>query len=541
MSGITVLANKTTERRKSMRSHSRPLALGVASSLLAAAALAQSSAVAHAEEPLLPGIDLPVPVTDVTETDTNLGSVAREVVVTFKGDDGKPEVRKLKARTQAEADQLARELNAQPGVVADVNQSRKIDPVVSESGPTKEFGGSTADGPGSKRQSLPALAGEQFGSYQWGMRAVGADNAWPVTRGAGVVVAVIDGGVDASHPDLAGQLLPQLDVPEDGRSGYFVDAHGTHVAGIIAASLDGGGVAGLANNVKVLPIRVFDVNDYADDYTMAVGFYAAVEAGAKVINVSIGGPDEPLQRECVQYAIDSGVTVVASGGNKGLEGSPVNYPAAYDGVIGVGAFTPSWQKAEFSSIGDWIDISAPGEDILSTVPGGWEAWPGTSMAAPFVAATAALVRAANPTLSAQQVESAILDTAQDDPDGDGRDTWFGAGYLQADRATLKAAQAPGGVRAIAAAAAPTAAVKVKATSGKSKLRVDVNPNKGKGYWTFQVQRQNADGSWKALRAYRTQGSKETRTINLPKGAYRVVVRAKYGFAETPSASVYLKR
>jgi hypothetical protein len=84
-------------------------------------------------------------------------------------------------------------------------------------------------------------------------------------------------------------------------------------------------------------------------------------------------------------------------------------------------------------------------------------------------------------------------------------------------------------------------VKVRATGGTSKLSVDVDPNKGKGYWTFQVQRQNADGSWKALKSYRTQGTKETRTINLPKGTYRVVVRAKYGFAETPSALVYLKR
>jgi hypothetical protein len=84
-------------------------------------------------------------------------------------------------------------------------------------------------------------------------------------------------------------------------------------------------------------------------------------------------------------------------------------------------------------------------------------------------------------------------------------------------------------------------VKAKATSGKSKLRVDVNPNKGKGYWTFQVQRQQADGSWKPLKTYKTQGSKETRTINLPKGTYQVVVNAKYGYQGTTSAPVYLKK
>ena len=114
------------------------------------------------------------------------------------------------------------------------------------------------------------------------------------------------------------------------------------------------------------------------------------------------------------------------------------------------------------------------------------------MAAPFVSATAALVRVANPTLTKAQVDTTLLATARDDADGDGRDNWFGHGILQADQAALSAAHAPGGLQA----QAPAASTKVKATSGKSKLRVDVNPNKGEGYWTFQVQKQRADGSWK---------------------------------------------
>ena len=519
----------------------RPVAMGTVATLVAGVALVGVSTSAHAEESPKLGLDLPVQATDVTETDTSLRAVAREVVVVVEGADGKPEVRKLQARTQAEAEQLAEELNAQPGVVAEVNTSQKIDPVPVETGSKTEVNDKSGTPGSTRRQSLPALSGEAYGGGQWGMRAVGADAAWQVTRGSGVVVAVIDGGVDASHPDLAGQLLPQIDVPNDGLSGHYVDAHGTHVAGIIAASLDGAGVAGLANSVKVLPIRVFDVNDYADDYSIAAGFYSAVEAGASVINISVGGGYSALEEEYVQYAIDSGVTVVASGGNDGQAGSPVTYPAAYDGVIGVGAFTSAGEKADFSSVGDWIDISAPGKDVLSTVPGGWDSFNGTSMAAPFVSGAAALVRAANPTFSARQVEAAILDTAQDDPDGDGPDRWFGAGYLQADDAALKAAQAPGGLRAIAASTAPTASVKVKATGGKSKLRVDVNPNKGKGYWKLQVQKQRSNGSWKSLKTYKTKGSQETRTINLTKGTYRVVVNAKYGYQGTTSASVYLRR
>ena len=521
-------------------SYHRPIAVGSVIALVAGISIGTSGAAVHADESPLPGIRLTVPVTDVTETDTSLAAVAREVVVTFKGEDGEPAVRKLQARTGFEADQLVAQLNAQPGVVAAMNRARKTYPVPADQG-APSASTATADEPSRRLQSSGTLAGEPYGAYQWGMRDVGAEAAWQVSRGAGVVVAVMDSGVDTSHPDLAGQTLPQIDAVNDGLTGY-ADSHGTHVAGVIAASLDGGGVAGLANSVKVLPIRIADARGYMDTESIVSGIYDAVEAGAKVINMSYGGGYDALEEAYVQYAIDSGVTVVAAGGNEGQEGSPVTYPAAYDRVIGVGAYTASGDRADFSSTGWWIDISAPGEDILSTVPGGsWESLQGTSMAAPFVSATAALALAANPTLNVRQVERSVLDSAQDDPDGDGPDTWFGAGYLRAYEATVKAAQAPGGVRACAVTPAPTTSVKVRAVSKQSKLRVDVNPNKGSGYWKFQVQKQRASGSWKSLKTYRTKGSKEIHTINLKRGTYRVLVKPKYGYGATTSGLVSLRR
>jgi subtilisin family serine protease len=525
----------------------RALALGAAAAILAAVGVVELGAPAEAEETPVAGLALPVPVTDVTETDTDLGSVAREVVVSFKAQDGTPQVRKLRARTQDEADQLAEELNAEPGVVAQVNRVVEVAPIPSS------VAGGTVGKPDravpvrSERQvrahSVAPLGAEQYGGHQWGLTAVGAESAWQITRGTGVTVAVVDSGVDATHPDLAGQVLPQIDFVDDPWTGDPT-GHGTHVAGIIAASLDGAGVAGLANQVRVLPIRVLGADGTGDTYTEVAGIIEAVNAGAQVINLSLGGPFDSLEAEAVQYATGRGVTVIAAVGNEYETGNPVNYPAAYDGVIGVSSVNPAGGSSLFANSGSYVDISAPGEGILSTVPGGgWEYKQGTSMAAPFVSAAAALVRVANPTLSKAQVDDILLSTARDDAEGDGPDNWFGHGILQADRAVMNAATLPGGIRAtptVTQSALP-ATVKVKAVSGRSKLKVDVNPDKGTGYWTFQVQRRNADGSWKALKSYRTQGARETRTLNLPKGTYRVVVRAKYGFAETPSAAVYLKR
>ena len=524
----------------------RPVALAAAAALLAAIAVAETGAPAVAEESPLPGLELPVAATDITHKDSDLGSVAREIVVALRGDDGTQQIRKLQARSQAEADRLAEELNAQPGVVAEANRVVEVAPVSSVAGGTVSKPNRAVPVRSERQvraQSVASLGAEQYGAQQWGLAAVGAESAWQLTRGGGVAVAVVDSGVDATHPDLAGQVLPQIDFVDDPWAGDPV-GHGTHVAGIIAASLDGAGVVGLANQVRVLPIRVLGADGTGDTYTEVAGIIAAVDAGAQVINLSIGAPGyDSLEATAVEYATNRGVTVIAAVGNEYEAGNPVNYPAAYDGVIGVSSVNSAGRSSLFANSGTYVDISAPGEDVLSTVPGGWDYMEGTSMAAPFVSAAAALVRVANPTISKAQVDAILLSTALDDADGDGRDNWFGYGILQADRAVLTAAQAPGGIRAMptVTSSAVPATVKVKPISGKSKLKVDVNPNRGKGYWTFKVHKQLPDGSWQPLKTYKTLGSKETRTINLPKGTYRVVVNAKYGYAAATSTPTYLKR
>ncbi|MGB7980245.1 MAG: S8 family serine peptidase [Candidatus Nanopelagicales bacterium] len=552
----------------------RPIVAAAAAVLLAGLAATQLPSPAHAEDrpppsparaedrPLasrartddgpLPGATLVVPATDVTSTDRDLGSTAREVVVVSAGTDG-PQITKLRTRNAQDARTLAADLDAQPGLSAELNSAVSVPAPAASPQP----GPPASPHPGASGRpnrvglpahrtlgaaALPRLATEPLGPEQWGLRMVNAEAAWAITRGRSVTVAVIDTGVDAAHPDLSGRVLRQIDLVHDGRLGD-PKGHGTHVAGIIAAALDGAGSVGLANQVDVLSVRVLDASGSGDDATVALGITEAVRAGARVLNLSLGSASHSTAlNAAVKFAVDQGATVVAAGGNSFEAGNPVEYPAALPGVLAVSSIDADGASSRFANTGAHIDLAAPGEDIVSTVPGGgWAAKDGTSMAAPFVSAAAALVRAANPTLSRVAVDSALVGTALDDNSGDGRDDWFGYGLIRADRAALRAALAPGGLRAPEPAPLPRASVKVKTTGSRSKLFVDVDPNKGSGYWSFQVQSARADGSWRALKTYRTHGRSETRTLDLKKGTYRVVVAAKYGYRGTTSASVHLKK
>ncbi len=539
----------------------RPLAAGVAALLLASLAATQVPSPASAEDSPLPGATLVVPATDVTTTDSDLGSAAREVVVVSEGTDG-PQITKLRTRSTRDARTLAADLDARPGLSAELNFVLAAPAPPARPSSRNERRASRIELPSQasmRAAALPTLATEPLGAQLWGLRAVNAEAAWAITQGRGVTVAVIDSGIDAAHPDLSGRVLRQIDMVHDGRTGD-PDGHGTHVAGIIAAALDGAGVVGLAHKVSVLSVRVLDASGSGDDATVARGITEAVNAGARVINLSLGGQSRSTALEsAVKFAVGRGVTVVAAGGNSYQEGNPIEYPAALPGVLAVSSIDADGACSYFANTGTYIDLTAPGEQIMSTVSGGgWAAGDGTSMAAPFVTAAAALVRAANPTLTGTAVDGALVGTALDDSSGDGRDDWFGYGLVQADRAVQRAALAPGGLRAPtpiptpvpkptatpkppAKPTPPAASVKVKSTSGRSKLFVDVNPNKGSGYWKFQVQSKRSSGSWKALKTYRTKGRSETRTINLKKGTYRVVVFGKYGYRGTTSASATLKK
>ena len=225
--------------------------------------------------------------------------------------------------------------------------------------------------------------------YQYMHDVVDSYAAWGVTTGLeSVRVAVIDSGVDAYHPDLG--------VVESYNMGFGTTdlyGHGTHVAGIISATLGNArGGAGIAPDVTVMGFRISDNSHEIDDYTLIQSIYTAVDNDADIINMSLGylNYDADFQT-AVDDAYDNGVTVIAAMGNNGS--NTINYPAAYDHVIAVGATDKSNRRAFFSNFGDWADVSAPGVDIFSTYPtskGSYTMMDGTSMACPVVVGVVAL-------------------------------------------------------------------------------------------------------------------------------------------------------
>lgn len=259
-------------------------------------------------------------------------------------------------------------------------------------------------------------------SVPWGQRQLAPERAWTLTKGDGITVAVVDTGVDGDIPQLRGVVLPGIDTttPTGAPADNDCFGHGTFVAGIIAAQpIDGTGYAGVAPNVRILPVRCASTDnpDQPDALTpegMALGIRTAVDGGAQVINVSASTTEQnPELAQAIAYAEERDVVVVASAANSADKGDPVTYPAAYEPVIAVGAVNEAGQHAEFSQTGRFVSLVAPGVDVLGLGPGGPGHWKGsgTSYSAPFVAGVAALVRAYRPGLSAAQVKHRLLATA----------------------------------------------------------------------------------------------------------------------------------
>ncbi len=269
---------------------------------------------------------------------------------------------------------------------------------------------------------------------QWGLPAVGAPAAWEVSQGsADVVVAVVDTGVDLGNPEFAGRLTAGRDFVNGDASAQDDEGHGTHVASIVAAAADNGlGGSGVAPATRIMPVKVLDAQGGGSSFDVAQGIRWAADSGAKVINLSLGSRDfAQVIAEAVAYALSKDVVVVAAAGNSA---AAVEYPARLPGVLAVSAVDRQLALASFSNRGPEVDIAAPGVDILATLPGGrMAAWPGTSMAAPFVAGAAALVRAVSPDLTQSQVAARLTATARDIGPA-GKDSSFGSGLLDVGRA-----------------------------------------------------------------------------------------------------------
>jgi len=276
---------------------------------------------------------------------------------------------------------------------------------------------------------------------QWALSSVRAPEAWGVTTGAnGPIIAVLDTGISLGHPDLASNLIQGWDFINDDSVPDDDQGHGTHVAGIIAAVGNNGvGVSGMAWQARVMPVKILDEYGMGDTLTAASGIYWAVDNGARVLSLSLGSTgSSPFMEQAIDYALSKGVVVIAAvgnvGGSSGVGKGTLVYPAAYAGVVGVGATDSSDQVADFSNEGSFVDVVAPGEGILSTyLDGGYVQMSGTSMATPHVSGLAGLVWTANPGLSASQVTSIITATARD-MGAAGWDAAFGYGLIDAGRA-----------------------------------------------------------------------------------------------------------
>lgn len=302
--------------------------------------------------------------------------------------------------------------------------------------------------------SAPAPV-EPITDVPWAQLRYAPERLAPLATGAGVTVAIIDSGVDARHPQLRGRVTrgaDYLDPPGDGMTDCA--EHGTAVASIIAARpRDGVRFRGLAPGASILPVRVSEqqiVDGKESGRTVTPAQFAqairwAVErGGADVLNLSVVlYEDHPAVRSSIAYAIERDVVVVAAVGNLHDNGDPVPYPAAYDGVLGVGAIGSNGARAQFSQVGSYVDVVAPGGQVLTATPGGGhKVRNGTSYAAPFVAATAALVRDYRPDLGAADVVERIVATADPAPSGE-RGGAYGNGVLNPYRAVTDTRPAAG--------------------------------------------------------------------------------------------------
>src|SRR5581483_6642613 len=262
--------------------------------------------------------------------------------------------------------------------------------------------------PGSRPAGRPAaslrvLAGvpndpSYAGSQAPYLGALNLPSAWDRTTGSdSVVVAVVDSGVDPTHPDLAGHVVAGRNIVSGGADTTDEIGHGTKMAGILGAVTNNGlGLAGVAWSVKIMPVKVTGPSGATSDSNVAAGITWAVDHGARVVNLSLGAPgDDHVLQQAVDYATGHDVLVVAAAGNNAS--TVPEFPAACRGVVAVGATDAAGRRAPFSNSGPWVDVNAPGVDVLTTgVGGGYTRATGTSPATALVAGVAVLLRAADP-------------------------------------------------------------------------------------------------------------------------------------------------
>ncbi|HEY3051642.1 MAG TPA: S8 family serine peptidase [Gaiellaceae bacterium] len=280
-------------------------------------------------------------------------------------------------------------------------------------------------------------------AYEWQYAAIGESEVpEDVLRAASAIkIGVVDTGADVTHPDLAAKAPETRDIVHQRRNVADTDGHGTFVSALAAGSVTNGeGIAGFGGDTRLLMVKAVGANGAFSDVDEAAAIVYAVDHGAKIVNLSLGGEGtSPLEQRAIQYAVSHNVLLVAAAGNEYEDGNPTEYPAAAlqppgsngQGGVGlsVGASTIAGRRASFSNTGSHISLAAPGERVFGAIAAGssQEWWPrhalpgsraglygwasGTSFSTPEVAGAAALVWAANPALTAQQVAAILKSTA----------------------------------------------------------------------------------------------------------------------------------
>lgn len=275
-----------------------------------------------------------------------------------------------------------------------------------------------------------AVTNDPYRPSQWSLTQLDFESTWSTSNGSGVCVGVVDSGIALDHPDLSGKVAASADWTGEGISSY--GNHATHVAGIIAAKPNNSqGIVGAAPGVTLLNAKALSAAlGEGTTSGVAQAIVWAVDNGASVINASIGGSSgSSALLQAINYAQAHDVVIIASGGNDGLKGNSSSWPASYEWPIATASITDTGALSPFSTQASYIDIAAPGSSILSTLTSNRYGYmSGTSMAAPHVAALAALARAAHPSESATQIRSRIENTATDSGSA-GWDSSFGWGVI----------------------------------------------------------------------------------------------------------------
>ncbi|MFE3904110.1 type VII secretion-associated serine protease mycosin [Streptomyces sp. NPDC059153] len=335
--------------------------------------------------------------------------------------------------------------------------------------------------------AMPASA-DTARSMQWHLDVMKAEEMWKTSTGKGVVVAVLDSGVDPSNPDLGGQVLKGKDLEPDaaGDEHTDYDGHGTSMAGLIAGtgrSNGGRGAFGLAPGAKILPVRMPESGvganqaegDAEFNRVAPVAIRYAVDRGAKVINISLGAhAGSQALSDAVKYALENGALIFAAAGNSGDGANLVEYPAGTPGVVGVGAIDQDGKKTDESQHGPQIDFTAPGIDMVHPCTGGTQLCKtsGTSDATAIASASAALIWSKHPDWTNNQVLRVMLNTAGGPTSGAKRNDYVGYGSVR-PRIVLKNPGNPGPADVyplpdLAAAESPSPSAEPSKATGSSK-------------------------------------------------------------------------